>query len=293
MVYSMTGYGKGSVTTDREKITTEIRTVNHRFLDIKLNVPHSLLKLEDEIRRLIQSFFTRGRVEVNIHIESENESLFKVLVDWNLMDQYVEQINKVKKRYNLQGEIPLELITSLPDLFLLDQCPKLIEETKEQVLASVDQACEEVKLGRHREGEKLKDDIEKRVQAIHDIVTTLEQSQSKVVSLYQERIKERIQTYINDSAIVDKIRLHQEIALLVDKGDITEEITRLKSHLLHSTELINEQKPIGRKLDFVVQEIHRELNTIGSKAIDEQTGRLIIHAKSELEKVREQIQNIE
>lgn len=293
MVYSMTGYGKSVETKDDQKVTVEVRTVNHRFLDVKINMSHSLFSLENEIRQVIQSYFNRGRVDVYIHLEDRHLARFDVKVDWHLMDQYMEQIDKAKDRYQLAGNTPLELITSLPDLFLIEQREHLLEEIKDILLLNVRQACKEVQAMRQREGMNLKKDMLKRMQTIHNMVLSLEESQPIIVENYSERVKERIHLYIDDSAQIDETRLHQEIALLAEKGDITEEITRLKSHISHSVELLNEQSQIGRKLDFVIQEVHRELNTIGSKAIDEQMSRLIVQAKGELEKIREQIQNIE
>lgn len=254
---------------------------------------HSLFSLENEIRQVIQSYFNRGRVDVYIHLEDRHLARFDVKVDWHLMDQYMEQIDKAKDRYQLAGNTPLELITSLPDLFLIEQREHLLEEIKDILLLNVRQACKEVQAMRQREGMNLKKDMLKRMQTIHNMVLSLEESQPIIVENYSERVKERIHLYIDDSAQIDETRLHQEIALLAEKGDITEEITRLKSHISHSVELLNEQSQIGRKLDFVIQEVHRELNTIGSKAIDEQMSRLIVQAKGELEKIREQIQNIE
>lgn len=296
MVFSMTGYGKGISKSKGLTVTTEIKTVNHRFLDLYIHAPLQISSIEEDIKKFIQQYFHRGRINVSIHIKDEDDSPYEINVDWNLLDEYIDQINEMKSRYNLQSEIPLEILSSIPDLFSVRQKDNLIERTKALILKSVEIAANQTKESRRREGQFLQEDILARIESIEKSVQFIEENQSKIIDEYYKRIKQRIEDYTKDITELDANRLHQEIALLVEKGDITEEITRLKSHVRHSIQLLKapiEEGPIGRKVDFIVQEIHRELNTIGSKAIDEQIGKIIVQSKSELEKVREQIQNIE
>lgn len=293
LVYSMTGYGKNIQASAHQTVTTEIKTTNHRFLDMKIHCSRSLLFLEDEIKEIIQSNLARGRIEVFIRIENESISPLDVQIDWGLMDQYMNQIQKVKERYHISDELPIEVVTAIPELLTVEHRNELLPGEKELIISSVQHACQEVQSGRQREGKNLQLDVLNRMQVISNIVLSLEDSQPTIIESYRERIIKRVDTYVGHSVTIDESRLHQEIALLVEKGDITEELTRLKSHLTYSIELMDQDEPVGRKLDFIVQEIHRELNTIGSKAVDDQMSRTIVEAKSELEKIREQIQNIE
>lgn len=296
MVFSMTGYGKGISKSKGLTVTTEIKTVNHRFLDVYIHAPLQISSIEEDIKKFIQQYFHRGRINVSIHIKDEDDSPYEINVDWNLLDEYIDQINEMKSRYNLHSEIPLEILSSIPDLFSVRQKDDLIERAEALILKSVEIAANQTRKSRRREGQYLREDLLARIESIEKSVQFMEENQSIILDEYYKRIKQRIQYYTKDITELDNNRLHQEVALLVEKGDITEEITRLKSHIRHSLQLLKapiEEGPVGRKIDFIVQEIHRELNTIGSKAIDEQIGKIIVQSKSDLEKVREQIQNIE
>lgn len=294
-MYSMTGYGRGVSEVESQRVTTEIKTVNHRFLDINIQAPQQIYSVEEDIKNIIQQHFSRGRINISIDITGKKDSPYDVEVDWKLLDQYMKQLNVIKDKYALPSEIPIEMLASLPDLFLVKQREGLIEQIKPYILKSVTEAAIQTKESRRNEGRFLQKDLISRIQSIERSILLLEDRQDQVAHDYHERIKERLQKYTEDLGEIDYNRMHQEIALLVEKGDITEEITRLKSHLHHCLQLFkaSDQEPVGRKADFIVQEIHRELNTIGSKAIDEQTGKITINAKSQLEKIREQIQNIE
>lgn len=296
MVYSMTGYGKARAEEEARVVTTEIKTVNHRYLDIRLYAPPIVKAIEEDVKKVIQQYFQRGTIHVNIHITDSESSPYQVVVDWPLIDQYMEQLEKVKEKYHLSSEIPVDIVTKIPDVFIIEQKKEMIEQIKSLILTSVHNATIETKKSREKEGLFLREDLISRLKNIETEVKLIEEAQPLVIEEYHNRIKERVLYYTKDLANIDENRLHQEIAFLIEKGDVTEEIIRLKSHLTHSMQLFNEEdgkEPIGRKLDFIVQEIHRELNTIGSKAIDERMGKTIVNLKSELEKIREQIQNIE
>src|SRR5699024_3825604 len=293
---SMTGFGKGVVTSNGQTVTIEIKTVNHRFLDIHIHSAQKISGIEEDIKQAIQKSFSRGRINLIIYITDESHSPYHIEVDWNLLDQYMEQLELMKNRYELQSEIPVDIIRSIPDLFSVKQTDELIESTKDLIIESLEMAVYQTLESREREGLFLQEDILQRIESIRNSIQYLEEIQPKVTAEYYDRIKQRVENYTKDLTDIDENRLHQEIALLIEKGDITEEITRLKSHFDHSLQLLGVKEnsgPVGRKVDFIVQEIHRELNTIGSKAIDEEIGRIIVQSKSELEKVREQIQNIE
>lgn len=296
MVYSMTGFGKAVIEKDGQIVTTEITTVNHRFLDIKLHSSHVLGKVEEDIKRILRKYFERGRVHVTIHMQDGETSPYNVTVDWNLLDQYMKRLDEVKERYSIESNISLETITEIPDLFIVEQNEDILLQIKELMMASVEEAAKQTKESRLQEGLFLKKDLLKRTKNIEQSVLLLEKQQPDVLRNYYERIQTRVKDYLKDIPKSDNNRIYQEIALLIEKGDITEEITRLKSHLKQMLSLLlaeREREAVGKKLDFIVQEVHRELNTLGAKAIDAKMTEIVVDCKSELEKLREQIQNIE
>lgn len=296
MVYSMTGFGKAVIEKDGQIVTTEITTVNHRFLDIKLHSSHVLGKVEEDIKRILRKYFERGRVHVTIHMQDGETSPYNVTVDWNLLDQYMKRLDEVKERYCIESNISLGTITEIPDLFIVEQNEDILLQIKELMMASVEEAAKQTKESRLQEGLFLKKDLLKRTKNIEQSVLLLEKQQPDVLRNYYERIQTRVKDYLKDIPKSDNNRIYQEIALLIEKGDITEEITRLKSHLKQMLSLLlaeREREAVGKKLDFIVQEVHRELNTLGAKAIDAKMTEIVVDCKSELEKLREQIQNIE
>lgn len=289
----MTGYGrdvvhKEGVTT----ITVEIRSVNHRFLDISIKAPRSLLFFEDEIKRMIQKKFKRGRIEIYIYIEGEEFVRRSLMTDWNLLDQYMDTIQQIKKTYHLSGDIPLSIISTLPEIIAVQELDNESDELIELLSMCIDRASEQVLDARIKEGNYIIKDIKDRMQIIKQTVSLLNDLQPKVIDEYRKRITERINHFMTGD-MVDENRLHQEIAYLIERGDITEEITRIFAHIKHFNKLLNTDGPIGRRLDFILQEMHREINTIGSKSIDANTSEKVIFLKGEIEKTREQTQNIE
>ncbi|OZU90377.1 YicC family protein [Virgibacillus indicus] len=293
MAISMTGFGRSQENLGNTVITVEIRSVNHRYLDFSVKIPRTFLFLEDKIKRIINSYFERGRVEVYIGIEGEGFVQKKLITDWELMDQFIQQISEVKDRYSLAGDIPVTLLTSFPEMITVQEIEDQPDNLKDLVLKNTEQACEQVLEMRKEEGGFLQCDLEKRMQKIKNTVSLLSERREYAVEAYRERIKKRVEAQIADLDLVDDARLHQEIVLLAEKGDITEEITRLLSHLEHFSETINNGGVIGRKLDFIAQEMHRETNTIGSKSTDPEISESTVLLKGEIEKIKEQVQNIE
>lgn len=293
MVRSMTGYGRYEIAYDSFNITSEVRTVNHRYLNIHIHAPHSFLMFEDEIKDLITNYFSRGKIDVYIHIEGRGTSLFQIAVNWDLLDQYIHQLKKIQARYHLKDDLSIEMLTSFSDLFIVHQNETIGANMKDQIYLCVKKACANAQKERNREGDHLRADLKHRLHRIANIVQMIKENQPQVITNYQKKITERIHTLIEEPEIIDHVRLHQEVAFLVEKGDITEELIRLESHIMHCNKILESEHTVGRKLDFTVQEIQRELNTIGSKAIDYEVSHLTIEAKGELEKMREQIQNIE
>lgn len=293
MVMSMTGYGQDVFHLGNTTVTVEIRSVNHRFLDFTAKIPRSLLFLEDKIKRILQSYFQRGRMEVYINVQGDGLVQKELYTDWDLMDKYIDQIKSAKARYGLAGEIPATFMSTIPDLLSVHEVENQSDELNDAIIASTKRACKQVLLMRKEEGGFLLKDLNGRMRAIQETVFQLQTRRENVIEEYRDRIQSRINNYIGENDIMDQARLHQEVALLAEKGDITEEITRLLSHIDHFFETIELNNAIGRKLDFIMQEMHRETNTIGSKSTDGKIGIWIVSLKSEIEKIKEQIQNIE
>lgn len=293
MVMSMTGYGRDVFFLGDATITVEIRSVNHRFLDFTAKIPRSFLFLEDKIKRVVQSHFHRGRVEVYINIEGEGLVQRRLNADWELMDQYIEQMKSAKSRYDLAGEIPTTILSTIPGLLSVQEIENQPNELKESIIASTKRVCEQVLLMRKEEGSFLLNDLKNIMEDIREIVAQLKSRRGRVIEEYRDRIQSRINNFIGESDTIDHARMQQEIAVLAEKGDITEEITRLLSHIDHFFETIEVDDAIGRKLDFIMQEMQREANTIGSKSTDAKIGIWVVTLKSDIEKIKEQIQNIE
>ncbi|QTM99363.1 YicC family protein [Sediminibacillus dalangtanensis] len=292
MVWSMTGYGREVCTKDRTGITVEIRSVNHRFLDISPKIPQTMLFLEEEIKKVVKDYFSRGRVEVHIHLDGDALIKRNLTVDWELMDQYIDHLRKIKEKYHLSGDIPLEMAASHSDLFRIEEDGKEQGGLSEAVIETVERACRLVYKMRYKEGVQLAEDMLSRIENIKKLAKWLGEHRDIVIMEYRDRIINRIQGYL-DEEVRDNARIIQEAALIAEKGDITEEVTRLLSHVDQFRHTILQQEAVGRKLDFILQEMLRETNTIGSKSNDVQISERIVDLKSEIEKVKEQTQNIE
>ncbi|WP_209482193.1 YicC/YloC family endoribonuclease [Virgibacillus litoralis] len=293
MVMSMTGYGQDVFHLGNTTVTVEIRSVNHRFLEFTAKTPRSLLFLEDKIKRILQSYFQRGRMEVYINIQGDGLVQRELYTDWELMDKYIDQIRSAKARYNLAGDIPVTIMSEIPDLLSVQEVENYSEELRDSITTSITRACEQLLQMREEEGTFLIKDVNNRMLVIQEIVSNLQTRRESVIEEYRDRIQSRINNYVGENDIIDQTRINQEIALLAEKGDITEEITRLQSHIDHFFDTIGLNDAIGRKLDFIMQEMHREANTVGSKSTDAKIGIWIVSLKSEIEKIKEQIQNIE
>lgn len=288
----MTGYGREVLQIEDTMVTVEIRSVNHRYLDFSVKAPRSLVYLEDKIKKVIHSSFKRGRVEVFIEVAGEGFVKKSLTTDWDLMDQYMEQVKKAKERYHLIGDIPTTMITNLPDLIVVQEIEEQPDQLQDAIMMSVERACEQVQSMQSTEGSYLIKDIKERMQQMQNIVFSLKARRNIVTEEYRGRIQQRIDEYLVDTVNLDHTRIHQEIALLAEKGDITEEITRLLSHINHFFVTIDSKEAMGRKLDFIMQEMHRETNTIGSKSMDPKISEWIISLKGDIEKIKEQVQNI-
>lgn len=293
MVMSMTGYGQDTLSIDDVAITVEIRSVNSRYLDIITKLPRNLLALELDIKKVIQRYVHRGRIDVYISITGGALEERSLSVDWHLLDQYMEQLDLIQVKYGLSDDIPISAITEIDELFHISERSDQNGDIHNKILTTVENAIKQVMASRKSEGEFLQNDIEKRLVAVDEAVEKIDQNKKPLYEKYYERIKQRIESHLGQENTIDEAQLMKEIAILAEKSDITEEIVRLKSHITHFEQALNQAGPVGRKLDFIVQELNREINTIGAKSIDPTISEWVVHIKSDLEKMKEQIQNIE
>jgi uncharacterized protein (TIGR00255 family) len=293
LLSSMTGYGKQTIENNAYRVSVEMRSVNNRFLDITLKMPRNFYSLEDKIKKIIQQYVKRGKVEVFVSVMGSSVMKRNLSVDWDLMDQYRENIKEIKNRYAVKGDLSVTDLLRMDEVFIIEEKEQEDDLLKETLLQAVEKASQDLLEMRQGEGQFLKNDIMHRIKTLNEIIQSLETIRPQVTENYRERIKNRLDEHLTIyDTIADDSRVIQEVALLAEKGDISEELTRLKSHLTQMEKTLNQSGRIGRKLDFICQEMHREANTIGSKATATEMNELDIELKTEIEKIKEQVQNI-
>ena len=292
MIKSMTGYGRGRVEEGGRTFLVEIKSVNNRYLDINLRLPRQINALEDNIRKYIASRISRGKIDVYINQEKVSEDDIKITIDEQAAKAYYNAFSLLKEKFNLKDDITISLLTKSNDVIVVEKQ----EEDFDAIWSTLSKALEEAMNMfidmRMREGLKLSNDILDRCELIREKVLKIESRSPEIVKEYREKILQRISEFLNDVE-VDQARLLNEVAFFADKSSITEEIVRLESHIEQLKGAVSSSESVGRKLDFIIQEMNRETNTIGSKANDLYITNLVVDIKSELEKIREQIQNIE
>lgn len=293
MIVSMTGFGYARNESNQLSVVVEMKSVNHRFCEISVRMPRQLSIIEDKIKKVIGQYVGRGRIEVFITIEGEGLSKRSLHIDWSIVDLYYESLKHAKKKYSLNDDITLEQLFRLNDIISINEEETENEQLKEIVLEVVKNAAIELKLMRVNEGEKLLTDITVFLKEIERCTHTITQLAPTVVEQFREKITRRVNEYIN--GVVEEDRLLAEVSLYAEKIDISEELTRLKSHIQQFFDTLRneENQVVGRKLDFLVQEMNREINTIGAKGNDSAIARQVVEVKSLLEKIKEQVQNIE
>ncbi len=287
----MTGFGRSKKSTDSFSVSVEIKTVNHRFSEFYIRMPRQFNKIEDRIKKKLSSFIHRGRIEVYVTVEGEGIVNRKVLVDWNLLDHYVQAIASIKQKYVLEHGLSLQDLLSREDIISIEEEETGDEELEQIVLEAVEEAAASVIQMRKAEGSALEKDIGSHLQIFEGLVTEITEFAPSVVRMYREKLTKRIHEFVDGQ--VDEARILTEVAIFADKADINEELTRLNSHIKQFGKILIFNEPIGRKLDFLLQEMNREVNTIGSKANDSEIARVVVEMKSILEKMKEQVQNIE
>jgi len=291
MVISMTGFGRSKAESDVFSVNVEVKTVNHRFCEMNIRMPRQLLKIEDRMKKKLSQHIRRGRVEVYVSLEGEGIVTRKVQVDWKLLEEYYQFVKQVREKYDVEGTVTLHDLLSRSELLHIEESEVGNEELENLVLAATEEAANVLKQMRMAEGEELKKDMHAILAQLETNVMDLQKFAPFVVQSYKERLTKRMEEFINGQ--LDETRILTEVAVFADKADINEEVTRLNSHIQQFLLALKSMDPIGRKLDFLVQEMNREANTIGSKANDSNIAKLVVDIKSLLEKLKEQVQNIE
>lgn len=292
LLKSMTGYGRGEFHAQKYDFTVEMKSVNHRFCEVVVRIPRSFHILEEKIRKVIQEDISRGRIEVFVTIEESSEKEKNIKVDKGLALSYYNALKEINVSLNLEEKIGLSLLAKFPEVIKLEEKIEDLEAIWQGLSGALGLALEKFKESRAAEGSRLQNDIAARLQVLDEMVKEIEQLAPLVVENYAQRLHNRLQEFLQ-AGEVDETRMTMEIALLADRSNITEELVRLNSHLEQFQSLLQTEHSVGRQLDFMVQEINREVNTIGSKANDYKIAHQVINIKSEIEKIREQIQNIE
>lgn len=292
MIKSMTGYGKSEQTIDSLNVTVEIKSVNHRYFEFSARVPREYGFLEEKLKKYCNSLITRGKVECYVSVEDLEEREMEVNVNETLAAGYVKALKELSERFGLKDDISAVTLSRYPDVITLHKASEDEERIWNAVKTVAETAVSKFIEMRETEGSKLRGDILSRADYIIECVEFIEGRSPETIREYNEKLKQRMKELLGDAA-VDEQRLLNEAAIYADKIAVDEETVRLRSHISQLREFMNSSEAIGRKLDFLVQEINREANTIGSKAQDVDIAKKVIAIKAEVEKIREQVQNIE
>lgn len=289
----MTGFGKGEYENQLYRFIIEIKSVNHRYNDIAIRMPRHIAYLEENMKKSIKEKIKRGKVDVFVNLEYVEDSAIDIKVDIPLAKSYKSALDELVMSLGLKDDIRLNNILGMSDVVKTERKDIDEELITQSLVNALDIALENITEMRLREGEELKEDILVKLKLVEDIVMLIEKRSPLVVIEYKEKLSERIKDLLDNSIEIEEDRLSNEIAFFADKSSIDEEIVRLKSHIKQFISILNEDDSIGRKLDFLIQELNREINTIGSKANDTVISNHVVDLKAELEKIREQVQNIE
>ncbi len=292
MVCSMTGFGRASLLRDGRELTVELKSVNHRYLDLGFRMPRHISFLEDEIRHTLSSRLTRGHVDVFLTYRNTREDSKTASLDEALLAAYIEAAKSCAEKFGLTDDLTVTSALRLPDVIDVANAEEDSEAVTKLLAEVLDAACAELIGMRLLEGQRLCTDLTARLDTVLRIRGEIASRAPLVVEDYRQKLNERISSLLIPAEI-DAARLATEVALFADRANIDEELVRLQSHVDAARELLSKDEPVGRKLDFIVQEMNREFNTIGSKANDKQITALVIEGKAEIEKIREQVQNLE
>ena len=292
MLKSMTGFGRGEGETAMGKVFVESRSVNHRYCEISIKVPKRLVPFEARMKELIRSEVSRGKIDVVLRLDQSGEGKVQFQVDLPLAQQYFQALQTLKEKLGLKDDITLDLLAGTKDLIAVKEEFEDVEPYWKEILPILKQSLRNLDEMKRSEGAMLGKDLQQRIERIAQDLEGVKGQYPSRLEAYRDRFHERLKSLLMGFE-VDPSRFQQEVAFLAERTDITEEIVRAESHLAHLTALLKGEDPSGRKMDFLVQEINREVNTISSKANDAEISQRMVEIKAELEKIREQVQNIE
>ncbi len=292
LIKSMTGYGRAVETVNGREFTVELRSVNNRYLDCNVKLPRSLSFAEDAVKQAVKAAISRGKVDVYITCHSEGGEEIKISLNENVVAGYLEAMNKMVVNHGVTNDISVSTLSRLPDVFVMERPEVDEEQLLADLLGVLSKAIEGYNAMRRTEGEALEKDLRSRGDTIRELVSQVEQGNAQTVIDYRARLEAKLREVLTNTSI-DESRILTEAAIFADKVAVDEETVRLRSHLQQMDTMLTGGGAVGRKLDFLLQEMNRETNTIGSKCTDVRLARIVVDIKAELEKIREQTQNIE
>jgi len=292
MLKSMTGFGRGEGETTLGKVFVETRSVNHRYCDINIKLPKRLTAFENRIKEIIRAQVSRGRIDIFLKLDNLGEENVHLSVDLHLAEQYYQALQSLKKSLHLRDKISLELVAGAKDVISAKEEIGDLEPFWQELLPILKRSLQDLDDMKRLEGEVLLKDLQQRLERIVHQLREIKHLFPSRLEAYRDRLHERVRSLLEGSD-VDPSRFQQEVALLAERTDITEEIVRAESHFAQFLTFLKAQEPVGRKMDFLLQEMHREVNTVSAKANDAEISQRVVEIKAELEKIREQVQNIE
>lgn len=292
MIKSMTGFGRCEVLKDSRKFTVELKSVNHRYLDVNIRMPKKLNFFETSIRTLLKSYADRGKVDIFITYEDLSQSQVSVKYNAALAAEYLKYLNQMAEEFSLDNDVRVSTLSRYPEVFTMEECSEDEDELWNGLKEALEGAFSQFVEMRTKEGERLKEDILLKLDLLSEQIRFIEERSPQIIAEYRTKLEEKMRELLEDTQIDDN-RIAAEVILFADKICTDEEVVRLKSHIQHMKETLEESNGIGRKLDFIAQEMNREANAILSKANDLDISNRAISLKTEIEKIREQIQNIE
>jgi uncharacterized protein (TIGR00255 family) len=294
MIKSMTGYGLAEQDLPLGKVAVEVRSLNHKYLDISLKLPRGFFNLEPQIREIVKKGVARGRVDLVMRIDPSGSILprYRLEADMHVAEEYIRLLESIKERFGLKGEVTLDQIAAVREIVPFLEVKEDAEPYWQEISSVTEKALGALEDSRRREGEALEEDLKGRLHEVRRLMEEIKEKAPLVVTAYRERLRERVRTLLEGSDF-DERRFQQEVAYFAERSDICEEVTRMESHLRQFESKLMDERPAGRGLDFILQEMNREVNTLGAKAADVDIAQRVIALKGELERMREQVQNIE
>lgn len=292
MIKSMTGFGRSEIVKGNRKISVEIKSVNHRYLEAGIKMPKKLNVFESRMRDLLKKYATRGKIDIFINYEDDSESQVNLKFNQNIADEYMAIFNNMSEKYNLKNDMTVGGLARFPEVITMDEVQEDEEELWHFIEEAMKAALEQFVKTRILEGENLKKDLLGKLDHMEELIAFVEKRSPEIMKEYRSKLESKVKELLGDTTI-DESRIATEVIIYADKICVDEETVRLRSHIEHARKCLNEDGGIGRKMDFIAQEMNREANTTLSKANDIEISNAAIDLKTEIEKVREQIQNIE